>query len=132
MPGGSTNEREKPAVKFGGRELQRGASSIPGRVIVQAADRIAAGEESGWHTHPGEEVGYVLTGAVHLWIQGRPTLLLQAGEFFLIPEKIPHNALAVGHISLRMLSTFIVDAGEPLSTVIKSSSNGLTMRPEEE
>jgi quercetin dioxygenase-like cupin family protein len=131
MPARSTSAREEPALKLGGRELQRGASSIPGRVIVQAVNRIASGEESGWHTHPGEEVGFVLTGALQLWIQGGPTLFLQAGDFFLIPEKLPHNALAVGHISGRMLSTYIVDAGEPLSTLSKSISDTVAMRTEE-
>jgi quercetin dioxygenase-like cupin family protein len=38
-------------------EIQRAASSIPGRVIVQVVTEIPEGVESGWHTHPGEEVG---------------------------------------------------------------------------
>jgi quercetin dioxygenase-like cupin family protein len=123
MPARSTSEIDEPRLKIGCRELQRGASSIPGKVIVQVVNRIAAGDQSGWHTHPGEEVGFVLTGTVHLRIRGKPTRLLQAGDFFLIPEKTPHNALAVGRISGRMLSTFIVEADRPLSTPIESSSN---------
>ncbi len=88
MPSGSTSQIDGSAVNLGCRELQRGPCSTTGRVIVQGLNRIAAGEESGWHTHPGEEVGFVLTGIVHLQIQGRPMLVLQAGDFFLIPAAL--------------------------------------------
>jgi quercetin dioxygenase-like cupin family protein len=110
---------DETTVEIGCWELQRGASSVPGRVIVQTMNRIAAGEESGWHTHPGEEVGFVLTGTVHLWIRGGPTLFLHAGDFFLIPNRTPHNALAIGRIAGRLLSTYIVEAGRPLSTLVE-------------
>ncbi len=54
-------------------ELQHEPSSIPGREIVQVLTEIPAGVESGWHQHPGEEVGYILAGTVQMEIQGKPT-----------------------------------------------------------
>ena len=50
-------------------ELQRAVSSIPGREIVQVLTEIPAGVESGWHMHPGEEVGYILAGNVQMEIE---------------------------------------------------------------
>ena len=50
------------AGKLKRTELQHEASSIPGREIVQVLTEIPAGVESGWHQHPGEEVGYILAG----------------------------------------------------------------------
>ena len=50
------------AAKLKRTELQHSNSSIPGRDIVQVLTEIPAGVESGWHTHPGEEVGYILAG----------------------------------------------------------------------
>jgi quercetin dioxygenase-like cupin family protein len=50
--------------------LQHKASSIPGREIVQVLTEIPAGVESGWHMHPGEEVGYIIAGTVEMMIQG--------------------------------------------------------------
>lgn len=51
---------------FAGRlrrtEVQRSSSSIPGREIVQVLTEIPVGVESGWHTHPGEEVGCIAAG----------------------------------------------------------------------
>ncbi len=96
-------------------ELQHSASSIPGREIVQVLTEIPAGVESGWHMHPGEEVGYIIAGTVEMMIQGRPTLTLRAGDPFLMPPRTPHNALDVGPETGLMLSTYIVEVGQPLA-----------------
>ena len=96
--------------------LQQSASSIPGREIVQVLTEIPVGVESGWHIHPGEEVGYIVAGTVEMRIEGRPTLTLAAGDPFLIPPRVPHNALDLGPDTGRMLSTYIVETGEPLAT----------------
>jgi len=77
---------------------------------------IPAGSESGWHLHPGEEVGYILAGTVEMMIQGKPTLTLHVGDPFLIPSRTPHNALDLGPETRQMLSTYIVEVGQPLST----------------
>jgi quercetin dioxygenase-like cupin family protein len=96
-------------------ELQHVASSIPGREIVQVLTEIPAGVESGWHQHPGEEVGYILAGTVEMMIEGKPTLTLHQGEGFLIPPRTRHNALDLGPETGMMLSTYIVEVGEALA-----------------
>src|ERR1700709_609767 len=96
-------------------DLQHAASSIPGREIVQVLTEIPAGVESGWHVHPGEEVGYIVAGTVRMMIEGRPTLTLHAGDPFLMPPRTPHNALDVGPETGRMLSTYLVEVGQPLA-----------------
>jgi quercetin dioxygenase-like cupin family protein len=97
-------------------ELQHDASSIPGREIVQVLTEIPAGVSSGWHMHPGEEVGYILEGTVQMDIEGRATLTLQAGDPFLMPPRTPHNATDLGPDTGRMLSTYIVETDAPLAT----------------
>ena len=97
-------------------ELQHRPSSIPGREIVQVLTEIPVGVESGWHTHPGEEVGYIIAGIVEMAIQGRSTLTLQAGDGFLVPPRTPHNARDIGPGTGHMLSTYIVEAGQPLAS----------------
>src|SRR5437764_13852963 len=97
-------------------EVQRGPSSIPGREIVQVLTEIPVGVESGWHIHPGEEIGYILGGTVQMMIKDRPTLTLHAGDPFLIPSRTPHNALDVGPDIGHMLSTYIVEVGQPLAS----------------
>jgi quercetin dioxygenase-like cupin family protein len=99
-------------------ELQHSASSIPGRDIVQVLTEIPAGVASGWHVHPGEEIGYILAGRVQMEIKDRPTLVLEAGHPFL-PPRVPHNATDLGPETGRMLSTYVVETGEPLATIVR-------------
>jgi quercetin dioxygenase-like cupin family protein len=103
-------------------EIQHSASSIPGRDIVQVLTEIPAGIESGWHTHPGEEVGYIMAGTVRMMIDGRETLTLTTGDGFLIPPGTPHNALDVGPETGRMLSTYLVETGQPVATLVDHPS----------
>jgi quercetin dioxygenase-like cupin family protein len=114
----TTPPRDALAGKLKRTELQRSASSIPGREIVQVLTEIPVGVESGWHVHPGEEVGYILAGTVQMMIAGRPALTLHAGDPFLMPPGTPHNALDTGPGTGHMLSTYIVEAGEPLATLV--------------
>jgi quercetin dioxygenase-like cupin family protein len=97
-------------------EIQHAASSIPGREIVQVRTEIPEGVASGWHTHPGEEVGYIVAGTVSMEIRDSQTLTLTAGNGFLIPPRTPHNATDLGPGTGVMLSTYIVEVGEPIAT----------------
>ena len=107
------------AGKLHRTELQHAASSIPGRDIVQVRTEIPAGVESGWHTHPGEEIGYIVAGTVQMMIEGQPTLTLHAGDPFLMPPGTPHNALDLGPETGVMLSTYLVETGRPLATFVE-------------
>jgi quercetin dioxygenase-like cupin family protein len=106
---------------FAGRlrrtEVQRSSSSIPGREIVQVLTEIPVGVESGWHTHPGEEVGYIVAGTVEMMTEGQPSRTLHAGDGFLMRPGQRHNARDVGPGTGQMLSTYIVEVGKPLVTL---------------
>ena len=116
--GAVAKSRDELASKLARREVQRSPSSIPGREIVQVETLIPAGVESGWHAHPGEEVGYIIAGQVEMMVQGRATTVLHAGDGFLIPPRTPHNARDVGPETGRMLSTYIVETGQPIATFV--------------
>jgi quercetin dioxygenase-like cupin family protein len=118
-----TTDPQQPVDELAGKlkrtQLQHSASSIPGREIVQVLTEIPAGVASGWHIHPGEEVGFIVAGTVEMMIRGQETLTLHAGDGFLIPPRTPHNALDVGPEPGRMLSTYIVEVGQPLATFVR-------------
>jgi quercetin dioxygenase-like cupin family protein len=99
-------------------EVQHEPSSIPGREIVQVLTEIPVGVESGWHTHPGEEVGYIVAGTVEMMIEGKASLTLHTGNGFLVPPGIPHNARDLGPGTGLMLSTYVVEVGRPLVTLV--------------
>src|ERR671915_1542498 len=111
-------KRDELAGKLARREVQRSPLSIPGREMVQVETLIPAGVESGWHIHPGEEVGYIVAGEVEMKVQGRATVVLQPGQGFLIPPRVPHNARDLGPETGRMLSTYIVETGQPIATFV--------------
>ncbi|MBR1278180.1 cupin domain-containing protein [Bradyrhizobium sp. AUGA SZCCT0283] len=114
----SSERRDDLAGKLVRRVIQRAPSSIPGREIVQVETEIPVGVESGWHVHPGEEVGFIVAGNVEMQVQGRPTVILHAGDGFLIPPRTPHNARDLGPETGRMLSTYIVEQGQPLASFV--------------
>ena len=119
-------QQQQPTDDLAGKlkrtELQRSPFSVPGREIVQVLTEIPSGVESGWHMHPGEEVGYILAGTVEMEVQGQPTLTLHAGDPFLMPPRTPHNATDVGTETGQMLSTYIVEVGPPLATFTGGAS----------
>jgi quercetin dioxygenase-like cupin family protein len=106
------------AGKLARREVQRSPLSIPNREMVQVETLIPAGVESGWHVHPGEEVGYIIAGEVEVRVQGRATVVQKAKALKLITPRNPHNARDLGPETGRMLSTYIVETGQPIATFV--------------
>jgi quercetin dioxygenase-like cupin family protein len=98
--------------------LQQVDLSIPGKEAITARVEFQAPNASpGRHTHPGEEIAYVIEGAVTIEIDGA-TKAAKAGEAFIIPAGRPHNATNAGARSV-LLITYVVDKGKPLATPVK-------------
>jgi quercetin dioxygenase-like cupin family protein len=110
-----------PAAQAGFKRtpVQQGDLSIPGREGVQAIAEIAPGAESGRHTHPGEEFGYVLDGTITLEIQGKPAAMKKAGEGFIIPAGTVHNARNTSKAAARVLATYVIEKGKPVATPVQ-------------
>lgn len=96
--------------------VQKGDLSVSGREVVQAVAEFQPGATVGRHTHPGEEAGYVLEGAIVLEQEGKAATTLSAGQAFLIPAGTVHNATNKGAGQARVLATYIVEKGKPLAT----------------
>ncbi len=84
--------------------------------LVQALVEIPGGVRPGRHIHPGEEVGYVLEGTLVLWVQGRPTVTIKAGDSFFIEAGQPHETANEGPTMAKILATYTVEKGKPLAT----------------
>ena len=98
--------------------LQQADLSVAGREAVTAVAELQPGAVAGRHTHPGEEVGYVLDGSVTVEIDGKPPMPLTAGKTFIIPAGAVHNAKNTGSGLAKILATYIVEKGKPLATTI--------------
>jgi quercetin dioxygenase-like cupin family protein len=122
--GSTTGAADELATRLVRTELQHSASSVPGRDIVQVLTEIPEGVASGWHVHPGEEVGFIVAGTVRMEIADHPTLVLRAGDPFLVPPGVPHNATDLGPGPGRMLSTYLVETGRPIATFVDGPGGG--------
>jgi quercetin dioxygenase-like cupin family protein len=100
-------------------DLQRHDLSVPGREVVQVRVDFDPGYVSPRHTHPGEEIVYVIEGSLVYEVDGKPTGVLKAGDVLFIPAGRIHAAKNVGSGNGAELATYIVEKGKPLLTVVK-------------
>lgn len=98
--------------------LQKSDVSAPGREVVQALVEIPVGARSGKHTHPGEEVGYVLEGTLVLTVDGKPPVTLKAGNTFFVEAGRPHDVNNEGRAAAKILATYMVEKGKPLASPV--------------
>lgn len=90
--------------------------SVPGREAVVARVEIAPGGVAGWHTHPGDEISYVMDGAATLMVAGQPPRQVAAGEGFVIPAGVVHNAKNDGASPIKLVGVYVVEKGQPLAS----------------
>jgi quercetin dioxygenase-like cupin family protein len=96
--------------------VTRGDVSVPAREAVVARVEIAPGILAGRHTHPGDEISYVLEGQGQLLIDGAPPRDIKAGDAFVIPAGTIHDARNTGTVPMKLLGVYVVDKGKPLAT----------------
>lgn len=99
--------------------IQKADVSVPGREAVVARVELDAGATAGRHTHPGDEISYVLEGEGELRVDGEDPRRVKAGESFVIPAGTVHDALNVGSGTLKLVGVYVVDKGKPLATPAK-------------
>lgn len=90
--------------------------SVPGREAVVARVEIAPNAFVGRHTHPGEEISYILEGEGEILIEGQPPLKVKAGDSFIIPAGAKHDAHNTTSKPLRLVGVYVVDKSKPLAT----------------
>jgi quercetin dioxygenase-like cupin family protein len=99
--------------------LQDQTLSVPGRHAVVARAEFVPGGQAGKHTHPGEELGYVVEGTLELSIEGQPPKTLKAGDVFFVPAGVVHDGRNTGKGKAVVLATYIVETGKPVATPAK-------------
>ena len=100
-------------------DVQRHDLSIPGREVIQVRVDFAPGVAFGRHSHPGEEIAYVLEGTLEYEVEGKPPVTLKAGEALFIPAGAVHAAKNVGSGNGAELATYVVEKGKPLVVMAK-------------
>jgi quercetin dioxygenase-like cupin family protein len=100
---------QQPGIKR--TDVLRHDLGVPGREVIQVRVDFAPGVAFGRHSHPGEEIAYVLEGTLEYQLEGKPPVTLKAGEALFIPAGRPErstrrrtSAAATGRSSPRMSS----------------------------
>jgi quercetin dioxygenase-like cupin family protein len=95
-------------------DLMRRDLSAPGREVVQTLVEFAPAAVGARHSHPGEELVYVVEGLLQYALDGKPPVVLQAGDVFFIPAGAVHEVTNLGTEPAAELATYIVEKGKPL------------------
>jgi quercetin dioxygenase-like cupin family protein len=98
-------------------DLQRQDLSVSGREVIQS--RVDIGPEAPLvkHTHPGEEIIYILEGSLEYQIEGQPPKTFNAGEALTVPAGVVHAVRNAGSGNAAELATYVVEKGKPLLTL---------------
>jgi quercetin dioxygenase-like cupin family protein len=99
--------------------IQKADVSVPGREAVVAKVELDEGVAAGRHSHPGDEISYVLEGEGELMIDGEDPRRVKAGESFVIPAGTVHDAINTGKGPMKLVGVYVVDKGKPLATPAK-------------
>jgi quercetin dioxygenase-like cupin family protein len=96
-------------------DLQQHDLSVPGREVVQARVDIGPQAPLVKHTHPGEEVIYILEGSLEYQIEGQPPRTYSAGDALTVPAGVVHAVRNVGNGNAAELATYVVENGHALA-----------------
>ena len=100
-------------------DLLRHDLSIPGREVVQVLVEFAPGAVAPNHSHPGEEIAYIVEGVLEYTLAGRPPVTLKPGESLFIPAGTPHAVRNLGSGNGAELATYVVEKGKQLLTLVR-------------
>jgi quercetin dioxygenase-like cupin family protein len=95
-------------------DLQQHDLSVPGREVVQSRVDIGPTAPLVKHTHPGEEIIYVLEGSLEYQIEGQPPTTVKAGDVLFVPTGAMHAVRNVGSGNAAELATYVVEKESPL------------------
>ena len=100
-------------------DLQRHDLSVAGREVIQTIVELDPGTTAPRHSHPGEEIIYVLEGTWEYTLDRQPPVTVTTGGVLFIPTGTIHSARIVGNVRGRELATYVVEKDKPLIQLAK-------------
>ncbi len=117
IAGSAVTQTQQPGSKR--TPLQQHDLSAPGREVIQVRVDFDPGYAAPRHTHPGEEMIYVIEGTLQYQIEGQPDATVQPGDVLFVPAGAIHSVKNVGSGNGAELATYVVEKGKPLITLVK-------------
>jgi quercetin dioxygenase-like cupin family protein len=100
-------------------EVLRGDVTDPVREAVVVKVELAAHGLAPRHTHPGDEISYVLDGECDVLVDGEPPRHVKAGEAFIVKAGKVHTARNTAATPVHLVGVYVVEKGKPLATPAK-------------
>jgi quercetin dioxygenase-like cupin family protein len=113
---------QKPAAASGPlkrTEVLRGDVTEAGREAVVVKVELAGHATAPRHTHPGDEISYVLDGECDVLVDGEPARHVKAGEAFIIKAGKVHTARNPGATPVHLVGVYMIEKGKPIATLAK-------------
>ena len=117
IAGSAVTPTQQPGSKR--TPLQQHDLSAPGREVIQVRVDFDPGYVAPRHTHPGEEIIYVIEGTLEYQIEGQPARTVKPGDVLFVPAGAIHSVKNVGTGNGAELATYVVEKGKPLITLVK-------------
>lgn len=95
-------------------DLQRHDLGVAGREVVQVRVNLTSGVAAPEHSHPGEEIVYVIEGVLEYQVEDEPLVTVKAGEVLFIPAEAIHTVRNIGSGNATELATYVTEKGKPL------------------
>lgn len=99
--------------------IEKADVSVENREAIVARVELAPGVTAARHTHPGDEISYVLEGEGQLLVDGEAPRNLKAGDAFVVAAGKVHGAKNTGSGTLRLLGVYVVEKNQALATPAK-------------
>ena len=115
--GRAVTQTQQPGSKR--TPLQQHDLSAPGREVIQVRVDFDPGYVAPRHTHPGEEMIYVIEGTLQYQIEGQPDATVKPGDVLFVPAGAIHSVKNIGSGNGAELATYVVEKGKPLITLVK-------------
>jgi quercetin dioxygenase-like cupin family protein len=109
----------QPAQVFKRTPVARADVAAAGREAVVMKVELAAGGHAGRHTHPGDEIAYIVDGEGELLVEGEPARRVRPGEAFVIKAGTVHDLANDGAAPIHAIGVYVVDKDRPLAAAVK-------------
>jgi quercetin dioxygenase-like cupin family protein len=107
---------QSPGIK---RTVVKTQDVSEGHEAIIATVTIAPGASAVRHSHPGEEMSYVIEGEGEILIDGQPPLHIKAGDGYVIPAGAIHDARNTGSVPIKLAAVYYLEKGKPFATPAK-------------
>ena len=98
---------------------QTPVTGVPDKVFMLLTTDFPPGVGTGRHTHPGDEYGTLMEGAVMTRQDGGEWKTVSTGESYYVPANIIHETKNVGTVPAKAVNAFVLEKGKPRVTAIQ-------------